>query len=197
MVKEFQKKFVKNFLLLFSASGLSQVILILSTPFLSRLYSPADFGLFSFYVAIVTIISSVSTLKFELAILIPKDERESGMIFILGFSLIILFSLFFGIILPWMLSVEYFNSLEKVWFITIVFPLNIFFLGNYQLIINWLIHKTRYKLISMARITQVIVTVAVSLLLGYLNNTSGLIIGWFLGQIVFFVVLFSFVILKD
>ena len=66
--------FNKNFLSLISGTSIAQIIPILIAPILSRLYSPEDFGLYAFYIGIVGVLSVISTFKYEMAIIIPKNK---------------------------------------------------------------------------------------------------------------------------
>jgi len=58
-------------------TALSQGILIMCIPILSRLYSPGEFGLLAIFTAISTILASMLTLRYETTILLPKVETES------------------------------------------------------------------------------------------------------------------------
>ncbi|WP_237152321.1 oligosaccharide flippase family protein [Oryzibacter oryziterrae] len=63
-------------------SAIAQALAVLISPILTRLYTPADYGLFGSFSAIVTIISMVATLKYEQAVSLEKEE--SGAISIVG-----------------------------------------------------------------------------------------------------------------
>src|SRR5690606_31612539 len=52
---------------------LGQVLLMLSSPFLTRLYGPADFGVFAVYTALLTMTLDVSALRYESAIPLARD----------------------------------------------------------------------------------------------------------------------------
>lgn len=59
---------------IFSGTGLAQLINLVGLPFLTRLYSPEHFAWFSFYSACVAILTLVATLKFENHILLSKSQ---------------------------------------------------------------------------------------------------------------------------
>ena len=59
-------------------TGLAQLINIGSAPLLSRLYSPKDFGILAIFLAVVGISSTLVTLRYETAILIPKSKKDSA-----------------------------------------------------------------------------------------------------------------------
>ena len=60
-----------------SGTVISQIIAILVSPILTRIYSPDDYGVFGVYASIVGIVGVIITLKFEAAILLPKDNGKA------------------------------------------------------------------------------------------------------------------------
>ena len=61
--------FIRQVAKLASGTALAQIINIACLPILARIYSPNDFGTFAIFLACVAILTSVSTLKYEYAIL--------------------------------------------------------------------------------------------------------------------------------
>lgn len=70
----------RSFIVLTSGTTLSQIIPFIVAPVLSRIYLPEDYGEFTLYTSILSILILVSTLKYEMAIMIPEYERESQII---------------------------------------------------------------------------------------------------------------------
>jgi O-antigen/teichoic acid export membrane protein len=56
-----------------SGTGAAQLVTIIASPVLSRIYSPSDFGIYSVAISIL-ILSVVTCLRYEFAIPLPKDE---------------------------------------------------------------------------------------------------------------------------
>ena len=61
-----------------------QVLTTACAPVLSRMYDPADFGVFTIVSAAAAILGTVAALRFELAIPIPAREREVHSLLALG-----------------------------------------------------------------------------------------------------------------
>lgn len=61
-----------------------QAIALLAAPLLSRVYSPADFGVLAIVSAGVAVLGTVAALRFDLAIPLPKDDREAFSLVALG-----------------------------------------------------------------------------------------------------------------
>lgn len=57
------------------------------SPLLTRLFDPADFGIFSLYFSILMVASVFATFKYEMAIVLPSDDREARTVFELSVAL--------------------------------------------------------------------------------------------------------------
>ena len=71
------KKFVKNFITMLTGNTISQIIPFFVASFLTRIYLPSEFGLFSNVLALSTLFGIVSCGRLELAIPLPKKKNES------------------------------------------------------------------------------------------------------------------------
>jgi lipopolysaccharide exporter len=81
-------KFVSNIMKLGSATILGQLLGIIVMPFLSRIYSPADFGIYQLFFSIVALIAVISCLSYSGAINLPKMDKDAANIVILCIFLI-------------------------------------------------------------------------------------------------------------
>ena len=57
--------FARNMVLLAGGSALGQGVVVLSSPILTRLYTPQDFGALAVYIALISILSSVVSCRYE------------------------------------------------------------------------------------------------------------------------------------
>ena len=87
--------FLKNVFTLVSGSVAAQAITILALPVLTRLWSPKDFGLFASYVAIVSILEVLFMGRFDMALMLPKKNKDALNVMLLGFYLSIIFVILF------------------------------------------------------------------------------------------------------
>lgn len=69
--------FIKSVLTLSLGVVISQAVSLLSTPILSRIYNPANYGDYALLLSDANIISVIVCLGLMTAIMIPKDEEES------------------------------------------------------------------------------------------------------------------------
>jgi O-antigen/teichoic acid export membrane protein len=68
---------VGNALRIASGTALGQAWVVLATPLLSRLYSPADFGAFGLFTAFVAVASVAATLRLEMALPSAVDDAAA------------------------------------------------------------------------------------------------------------------------
>lgn len=73
--------------ILTSGSVAAQVALIATAPLLSRLFSPAAFGVFSLMLTISTIGGAIGGLCYEVAVVLPRSRRVAAALYWLAFYL--------------------------------------------------------------------------------------------------------------
>ena len=59
-----------------SSTTFAQAIPLAVSPILTRIYSPDEFGVFAIYIAIFYILSSFSTMRYELAIVQENQKMH-------------------------------------------------------------------------------------------------------------------------
>ena len=97
--KIIDSEFSKNVIKLITGLSIAQLIPILVTPILTQFFSPEQFGTYGLYVSIYTILGVISSGKYDMAIMLPKNKKDSiniiaiCFIFAIFFSLIIFFLL--------------------------------------------------------------------------------------------------------
>jgi len=190
--------FLFNVLTLMTGTGLSQAIPVVFSPLLTRIFSPADFGRLAFFMASCAIIGIIATGRYELSIMLPKEDQESinilVMIVLLSLSVcfvVMLIIILFGYpllhLLNYPISYDFF----------LLLPIGVFFTGCFQGLNFWLNRKGEYNIISRCRIAQSLTTALLSLIIGYFGYIKyGLVISFLIGLIVPVIPLF-FIISKN
>ena len=187
MIKKLFPKsdFSKNVLTLLTGTSIAQAIPIAISPVLTRIYTPNDFGIYALYMSLASILSVISTGRYELSLLLPKKDEDAFSLLSLSLFLSFLFSIFISIIF-------YFFNVQIVlilgnpnierWLYFI--PISIFFTGLFQTLTYWSNRNKQYKTIAKGRVSQSSGT-AISNLILSLNNSNGkgLIIGGIIGRI--------------
>lgn len=102
LLAPFQKRlgsYAKDSMILMTGTALSMGISLLSSPILSRLYNPNQFGLLTTFTSVYSVLLIAATCRYELAILLPKEEQEAFTVTLLGAGLSVAFSLVMGLVL--------------------------------------------------------------------------------------------------
>lgn len=72
-------------LVFFASAGVgtagSQIISLICLPFLTRLYSPTDFAPWALGMAFVVFLGAISTLRYDLAVVIERDAQDASALF--------------------------------------------------------------------------------------------------------------------
>jgi len=171
--------FIRNTSLLASGILLSQIISIVSSPLISRIYTPSDFGALHIFLSFITILTVISTLKFELAIPLPEEDETAfyllmaSVVFVSVFSALIAIALYLfkPIIINWF-------DLKRISDYFYLIPIGIFFAGVYLILNYWAIRKKKFNLIAKTKIKQATFGVGTQIGLGLLGvKPLGLLIG--------------------
>ncbi len=73
--------FLRKLLMLASGTVAGQAILVVSSPLLTRLFTPSEFGVFAVFAAVVAIAGMGTGLRFEMAIPIVQDDADAAGLF--------------------------------------------------------------------------------------------------------------------
>lgn len=87
----------RNVLTLVTGTTIAQVIPLIASPILTRLYSPEDFGFYAYYSSASIVLSVMSTGKYEMAITLPEKDEEARILVQLSILIAVIFSLFLGL----------------------------------------------------------------------------------------------------
>lgn len=174
-------EYFRHILTLLGGSALSQLILVAAAPLLTRFFSPAEFGVFAVFTAISTILGMVACGRYEIAVLLPKEDFEAIVLLRICLRLAIIFGGFLlsvALILQWL--PQKFSWSGIVFWIAASVVLQGFSLA-FGAFAN---RKQQYRVLSRARIFGSAITVAVSLFLGKIGyGSDGLIFGRIAGQV--------------
>ncbi|MGO5542851.1 lipopolysaccharide biosynthesis protein [Blautia sp. HCP3S3_H10_1] len=190
--------FIKNIMMVVGGTAFAQIITILITPILSRIYSPQEYGIYGTFSSLIAIFSISISLDYQNAIPLEKDDENASILLkiaiaILGFATIMLYVLlvFWG---DNILGI--FNSSELSSYIVFIVA-GVFFTGLYNIFLQNAFRKSAFKDISFTKYSQSIIGNLVKIVLGlFAHNPVGLLIGTIIGQSAGIIRLFK-VSLKD
>jgi O-antigen/teichoic acid export membrane protein len=186
--KLFRSEFTKNIFTLASGTAVAQAVTLVISPVLSRIYTPEDFGMFAFYMSIVAAFTLIATFRYEMAVMIPKEEASSVTIIYLSLLidfLLCIFLLIVIIILGLAIPTNFpINKLLRIWLY--ILPVMVFFQGSSNVFQHWFNRQKRYRILAHAKIINSTGTNGFTLLLGLIGaGTWGLFIGNLFGIFIF------------
>ncbi|MGC9330436.1 MAG: lipopolysaccharide biosynthesis protein [Bacteroidales bacterium] len=175
--------FTNNFLILFRGTLIAQLIPLLLTPVLTRIYTPADFGVFELFLSVSLILGAVANGRYELALVLPDKKEDAWNLLGLGFIVSFVFSLVLFILVGFFADpiAGWLNNTDiKFWLFFV--PLAVLMQGWFGLLRYYKTRKKCFKNISAANISRASSRTGFQLLIGILvNSPAGLIIGQIIG----------------
>ena len=172
-------KFIGDSFLMILSSGIAQVILIITTPIITRLYSPTEFGEFTIFSNIAMILIPIINARYDLSIVNTKNDRSANILSQISFliSLLILLILIpIFAISAWL----YPNFILDFIFIIIM----LFLVSLTNIFTNYLNKERKYKVLSLINVFRAGSMALLQIIFGLLALGSlGLIIGFSLSYI--------------
>jgi O-antigen/teichoic acid export membrane protein len=177
--------FVINVFKVFTGTSVAQLIGMILTPVLYRLYEPESFGVFALFTATSSVLGTFSTFQYLQLVLLEKN-KESAInalwlcrVINIVFSFVILLAIiFFSSVIDNFITNEI--LLKWLWLL----PLIIFLTGQNEIFSIWANRCKEFNVIVENVIIVAVVTPLVSISLAYVfSNETGLFLGLILGQI--------------
>ena len=182
--------FVRHIVTLATGAALAQVIPLLVQPILSRLYTPQAFGVLSIYVALMSNLAVLATARYEMAIVLPADERRATNLMALSLfcatvlSGLVLLAQCLGanrLILHFMGGRAGLADFSAWLFLL---PASLWLAGMMQAWTNWNNRHCRYRANAAGRMSQSVGMSLTQLGGGLMHaGAGGLIVGQFAGQV--------------
>lgn len=166
----FKKRFIRNVITVASGTALAQVIIMLFSPFITRLYGPEAFGLLGIFTSILSIIMPIAALTYPIAIVLPKKDSEAKGIMKLSFYLSIIISTIIFIVL--------FFGGERIAFILdaeaitpylLLIPFVMLAAAIRQILEQWLYRKRLFKVTAKVAVFQSLIVNSTKLGVGVIS----------------------------
>ncbi|MDA1141104.1 MAG: lipopolysaccharide biosynthesis protein [Planctomycetota bacterium] len=135
--------------------GIAQIIVIASSPLITRLFSPSDFGILSLFVSVVAILGSVSCLCYQFAIPLPEEEEDAFALLVLCFIILAAFTTFVAVVCL-VGGASLFERLgvtgagHYLWFV----PAACFLMSAYEILNQWAIRTKLFGCLAQTKIWQ-------------------------------------------
>lgn len=165
----------KGIMQLASGAAISQVVVFMTTPVLTRYYSPRDFGVAGLFLAFLLFLAPLSSLNYYQGIILPKNERDSlqlgklSVTISLGFFLVFFISFF--LFRP---SFDVFFKMPELIPIFWLFPVAILVRSLYLILAAYMSRYRAFTAQTKARISQAVSERLISLVIGFAGYASSL-----------------------
>ena len=178
-------------LTLMSGTMLSQVVTFIFQIFINRIYTDYEKGLFGIYGTITTFVIAVAALRFDITLILPKDNVSARVLKKLATRSIVVSSLLtslFCIVFSKALTDHYHHSPELAKWL-MVSGITVFLLAEITNIQYWLTRQERFGELASNRVLQTVSIVVLQLVMGLVlhGSLTGLVIGTMAGQLIAFI----------
>lgn len=196
--KLLNSKFTKSILIITGGTVTAQLLNMLFSPIITRIYLPEEYGVMAVLSSILMVLSFPS-LKYEMAI--PIDKKDSEAINTMALSIIILF--LFTSILTFTLSFKgdlilSFFSAQALLRYKYFIPIGVFFIGIHKILEQWMFRKKDFNIISKTTALQNLFGNLTKVVAGYLGfGVIGLLSGKITRESASIVPLIRRVFIKD
>jgi O-antigen/teichoic acid export membrane protein len=168
------RSFIGSVSLLALGGIISQAIGILALPVTSRLFPPEAFGIQTVFLSAAGILASFASLKYELAIMLPPDDRDAAGILALSMLILCIFTGITGVIV--LISGEGILNLlhlPKLRTFLPLIPLGVFLTGGMNILNLWMLRRKQFGEVSGVRIAGKASQTSYAIGSGALGHGSG------------------------
>jgi O-antigen/teichoic acid export membrane protein len=169
-----------------SAKAIAAAIALLITPVIARLFDPGDFGVAAVWVSMCTMLSQVSSVRYELAIMLPAEEEKAEHLYSLAIRILLAFVGIVAIVSLVAASIPLESSSpvgEGNWLLWLAPGVLLYGLVNIQE--NWLSRRQKFSAIGAALIAGTSFTGLSRITWGLFagSSSTGLIVSQLIGLV--------------
>lgn len=173
-----KNKFFKSVILIAGGTATAQLMNALSSPIITRIYTPEEYGILTIFLTVVGILS-LGALKYEMAIPIAESNKKAIDSVITSF--LVLFSYFALVFITVFLlnnKIIKLLNIEDLGPYIFFVPITILLIGAYQIFRQWALRTGNAKAIGKTTISQSFAGNITKIFLGLLHfGPIGLILG--------------------
>lgn len=172
-------KFYKDTILLICSSAISQIILILSVPIISRIYTTSEFGSFTLFNNLALVFIPIINARFDLMIINSTSKKEANALSQISLKISIYI---IALILPLgaTISIIFYDYLFEILSLCIL----LIFVSLSNVFTSYLNLTKKYKHISAINVSRSFIMVFLQVLFGYMGfGYFGLVMGFTLSYI--------------
>src|SRR5690625_612434 len=169
--------FLKGVVVMVMGTAGAQVITLLLSPIITRIYGPDAFGVLGTFVALINIIAPIAALTYPIAVVLPKEEDEALGVVRLSLRITLIITILSLIILFFFRNylINIFN-LEEISSYLFLIPLVILFSGIMQISEQWLIRTKQFAINAKVNFLQSIIINVSKVGIGLFNPVASVLV---------------------
>lgn len=174
---------IANVIKLAGGSAIGQALVLLSTPLITRIYSPAEMGVFGLFMAFISFTSVGVALRYDLAIVAARDKFEADVLLITSIAIATPFVVLASAVLYGMIRFSVLGYVAlPVWSVPVMF-LTLMATGIFTSLRFWFVGRQKFGEIGLSLISQGAGRATIPILLGLISSSwTGLLAGEVLGR---------------
>lgn len=177
IIKLLKKKFVRNILVMATGTMAAQLITMLLSPVITRMYGPEAFGIMGTFTAMLNIVIPIVALTYPAAIVLPKSNLDARGLVHLSLIITIIMSVFSLIIIV-LFYEQILNifSLDEIANYLYLIPLVVIFSGVLQVVEQWLIRTKQFTVSAQVTFYQSLIVNGSKVGVGFLNPVAAVLV---------------------
>lgn len=176
-----RSRLLKGILVLAGGAALAQTIVFVISPVLTRMYSPADFGVLGVYTSFFSLALVIASFRYDLAVPLPDDDRTATLLVVLSLLMTGVSSLVLLCIIFWVGDHVDLPIMKRH---LLLLPLTLAGAGVYQVLNAWAVRRKEFAAVARTRVSQSMGKVLVQVGLGAVAvGPVGLILGETVGYV--------------
>lgn len=166
-------KFGSNVLKLVSGKLVAQAIALSVMPIATRMYSPSDFGVLQIFTSLTAVIIVISSLRYDLAIMLPEKDEEAVNIVALSVAIVgfIVILSFFTVVI-FKDGIANLLGVPELSFYLWLAPIAILTGGSLSVYKYWSLRRQRFGRVALASVSEKISNSTVKLTVGVLDRAG-------------------------
>ena len=150
-----QGEFRRGALMIAGGTGIAQLVAILASPIVTRLYAPADYGAYAVAASIVIVLGSIACLRYDYAIPLPGSDGEAANV--LGLCVLVSAAIALASLLVLLAAAPWIGAAlggSSVGGVVVLVPIGVLLSGLLAALTAWMIRSRAYQEIATSRLAQ-------------------------------------------
>lgn len=172
--------FVAGVIALMTGTAIAQAIPVAASPLLTRIYSPADMGMLSLFLAVTATVGAIASGRYELAVMLPDEDDDAFALAVLGFVISLAVCLvFFLLVVFFSHDIAQMLGAPRIRGWLYLAPLAVLFLSIFHCLTYLTTRQERFKAVARANVYRAVTGVTIQCGLGLIvAGPAGLLTGY-------------------